>query len=53
MNAKKPTEENYSVQEARLRLEAALKGARIVGHKPMESLTQGKAKKQQKPKKKI
>jgi len=28
----------YSVQEANQRFQAALKGARIAGHKPMESL---------------
>jgi hypothetical protein len=49
---KKDAQENYSEDEARKRFEAALRGARIAGHKPMESLTQGKAKKQQKPKKK-
>lgn len=47
-----PDTEKYSAEEARKRFEAALKGARIAGHKPMESLTRGKAKKQRKPKKK-
>jgi hypothetical protein len=45
-------DEKYPEGEAKKRFEAALKGARIAGHKPMESLTQGKAKKQRTPKKK-
>jgi hypothetical protein len=36
----------FTPEEARKRFEAALKGARIAGHKPMESLTRKKAKKQ-------
>jgi len=47
----KKTDE-YSQEEMQRRFEAALRGARIAGHKPMESLTQTKAKKQRKPKKK-
>ena len=43
--------DRYADDEASKRFEAALKGARIAGHKPLESLTQGKAKKQRKPKK--
>ena len=34
----------YSPTEARKRFEAALKGARIAGHKPKESLTRKKSK---------
>jgi len=45
-------DEKYSDEESQQRFEAALRGARVAGHKPRESLTQGKAKKQRKPKKK-
>ena len=45
------SDEKYSEEESKLRFQAALKGARIAGHKPMESL-RAKAKKQHKPKKK-
>ncbi len=31
--------ENYSAQETRQRMEAALRGARISGHKPKDSMT--------------
>jgi hypothetical protein len=41
--AKKP-EDQYNDEEAKQRLVAALRGARIAGHKPMESLTQKKSK---------
>jgi hypothetical protein len=44
--------EQYSEHEARQRMEAALRGARIAGHKSLESLTRSKPKKQRKPKKK-
>ena len=45
--------DKYSTEEASKRFQAALKGARIAGHKPMESLTQKKAKAQpKKPQKK-
>jgi hypothetical protein len=44
--------ENYSSEEAAKRFRIALHGARLAGHKPMESLTRAKAKKQRKPKKK-
>jgi hypothetical protein len=44
--------DQFSKEEAERRLVAALRGARLAGHKPMESLIQRKAKKQQKPKKK-
>jgi hypothetical protein len=46
------SDDQYNANESHARFEAALKGARIAGHKPMESLTQSKAKKQRKPKKK-
>jgi hypothetical protein len=46
------SDEQYSEDESKLRFQAALKGARLAGHKPMESLTRAKTKKQQKiPKK--
>jgi hypothetical protein len=44
--------ENFSDEETQKRFTAALRGARIAGHKPMESLTRKKAKKQSKPRKK-
>jgi hypothetical protein len=44
--------ERYNKDEAKLRFEAALRGARTAGHKPMESLTRSKPKTQRKPKKK-
>ena len=44
--------EKFSEKEAAARFTAALRGARIAGHVAMENLTQGKAKKQRKPKKK-
>lgn len=46
----------YNTEEAKRRFESALKGARIAGHKPMESLTKKgpkvkrAAKKKKKPK---
>jgi hypothetical protein len=40
--------EQYAPEESRKRFEAALKGARLAGHKPMESLTRKKAKAQPK-----
>jgi hypothetical protein len=46
------SDDEYSKEEAERRLVAALRGARVAGHKPMESLTPNKAKKQRKPKKK-
>ena len=42
--------ERFDPEEARKRFEAALKGARIAGHKPMESLTQKKPKAKKKNK---
>ena len=50
--AKNNGDDHYSDEEAKLRLVAALRGARIAGHKPMDSLTKSRAKKQRKPKKK-
>jgi hypothetical protein len=44
--------DEFSAEELKRRFEMALRGARIAGHKPMESLTGKKAKKQRKPKKK-
>jgi hypothetical protein len=44
--------EEFSEQEKRKRFESALKGARLAGHKPMESLTRKKAKAQPKKRQK-
>jgi hypothetical protein len=44
--SKDDNEPNYPTNEARKRFEAALKGARLAGHKPMESLTRKTGKKQ-------
>lgn len=44
----KKDEIEFSPQEASARFAAALKGARLAGHKPMESLTRKKAKAQPK-----
>jgi hypothetical protein len=41
----------FSEEESKKRFEAALKGARIAGHKPMESLTRNKPKAQPKKRK--
>jgi hypothetical protein len=41
---------DYTKEEAEQRLVAALRGARLAGHKPMESLTRKGAKKKRKPK---
>jgi hypothetical protein len=41
-----PKNDKYGEKESQVRFEAALRGARIAGHKPMASLTQKKAKKQ-------
>jgi hypothetical protein len=51
MNTKR-SDDQYDQQESKQRFETAIRGARIAGHKPMGSLTQGKAKKQRKPEKK-
>jgi hypothetical protein len=51
MNDKK-SDDKLSDQESQQRFKAALLGARIAGHKPMESLTRKKAKTQRAPKKK-
>jgi hypothetical protein len=51
--ATKSDDEQYSPEESRKRLGAALRGARIAGHKPMESLIKKKpGAKKAKPKKK-
>jgi hypothetical protein len=51
MSTKRP-DEKYSDQEAQARFKSALLGARAAGHKPMESLTRTKAKKQPSKRKK-
>jgi hypothetical protein len=38
------SEKDFSKQEAQRRFEAALRGARLVGHKPMKSMTPKRAK---------
>jgi hypothetical protein len=48
----KSDDQDFSPAEARNRFEAALKGARVAGHKPMESLKRSTVKKGRKPKKK-
>jgi hypothetical protein len=40
--SRKPDEERYSAQEAQNRFEAALRGARVVGHKPQSEMKLGK-----------
>jgi hypothetical protein len=45
--ARKPSDDSFSEQEAARRLEAALRGARVAGHKTMGDL----AKKKSPPKK--
>ena len=49
--AKEKTEDRYGEQEAQRRFEAALRGARLAGHKPMKSITPKRPKKQRKPRK--
>jgi hypothetical protein len=49
----KESDDQYSPEVTKERMIAALRGARLAGHKPMESLTRSKAKKQSKPKEKI
>jgi hypothetical protein len=44
MSDKTRSSDEFSPAEARKRFEAALKGARIAGHKPKESLTRKKSK---------
>jgi hypothetical protein len=44
MRRKNPMD--YSEEETKQRMEAALRGARIAGHKPMESLTRKRRKAQ-------
>ena len=50
MNSKKPSDQ-YSAEEAKDRLVAALRGARLAGHVPMKAKAKKEAKKA-KPKKK-
>jgi hypothetical protein len=45
-------EDEYGSEESKRRFEAALKGARIAGHKPMESLIKKKPKAKKAPRKK-
>jgi hypothetical protein len=45
-------DEQYSLEEPQKRFTDALRGARLAGHKPMESLTPKKGNLQRKPKKK-
>jgi len=42
--ARKQSEDSFSEQEAARRLEAALRGARIAGHKPMSSMISKRSK---------
>lgn len=44
--------DKYPEKEAQERFDAALRGARIAGHRPMESMARSKARKQRKPRKK-
>jgi hypothetical protein len=43
--------DQYSAQEAKQRFEAALRGARVAGHKPMSDLPKKRTAKKPKPKK--
>jgi hypothetical protein len=43
----KATDEKFSAEETRKRMHAALRGARIAGHKPMERLDRKGGKMQQ------
>jgi hypothetical protein len=47
------SDDSYGPEEAQQRFRAALKGARIAGHKPMESLARKKAKAQPKKRKTV
>jgi hypothetical protein len=49
----KSSDESYSKEEAQRRFEAALRGARLVGHKPQSEMKLGKprGRKKQSPKK--
>ena len=38
----RPSDESYSEAEAKRRFEAALRGARLVGHKPQSDMKLGK-----------
>jgi hypothetical protein len=52
MKSKKDEDRPFSKEESDRRFIAAIKGAKLAGHRPMESLPQDNPKKQQKPKKK-
>jgi hypothetical protein len=43
--ARKKTDDSFSPEEAARRFEAALRGARIVGHKPMSEISPKRPKK--------
>jgi hypothetical protein len=49
MAGSKKSDEKYSAKEARERFEAALRGARVAGHKPMKPSPAKKAKAKKKP----
>jgi hypothetical protein len=48
--ATKSDDEQYSPEESRKRLEAALRGARIAGHKPMADIPKKRVAKKKKAK---
>jgi hypothetical protein len=43
MTSAQRADDKYSEEEAQRRLEAALRGARLAGHKPMKSMTPKRA----------
>jgi hypothetical protein len=49
---RKSTTEQYSDQETQRRVEAALRGARIAGYKPMKEIPRKRPRVQRKPRKK-
>jgi hypothetical protein len=42
--ARTPKDDEYSIEESHRRFEAALRGARLVGHKPQSEMKLGKSK---------
>jgi hypothetical protein len=48
MTGTQRTDDKYSEEEAQRRLEAALRGARVAGHKPMKNMTPKRASPQRK-----
>jgi hypothetical protein len=48
---RKQQSDTYTEKEAKARFEAALRGARITGHKPMTDIPKKRAAKKTKPKK--